>query len=99
MLGTNVTNRLLPVAAQLTHGLGLLGAGGNAIGGAIRGKNKGGGDTGGTPRQGGGFIGAPVQSPAQRQGSPSSAPSCTTAKGGSGRCQDIQVTQQSGLRS
>ena len=32
-----MTNRLLPVAAQLTHGLGLLGAGVNAIGGAIRG--------------------------------------------------------------
>ena len=36
VLGTNVTNRLLPVAAQLTHGLGLLGAGFNTIGGVIR---------------------------------------------------------------
>ena len=93
MLGTNVTNRLLPVAAQLTHGLGLLGAGVNAIGGAIRGENKGGGGVGGSPRQGGGYIGAPpVQSPVQRQGSHKDAPSCTTAKGGSGRCQDIQVS-------
>lgn len=92
MLGTNVTNRLLPVAAQLTHGLGLLGAGVNAIGGAIRGENKGGGDTGGSPRQGGGYIAAPVHSPVQRQGGHTNAPSCTTAKGGSGRCQDIQVS-------
>jgi len=40
VLGTNVTNRLLPVAAQLTRGLGLVGAGFNTIGGAIRGDNK-----------------------------------------------------------
>ena len=37
VLGTNVTNRLLPVAAQLTHGLGLIGHGFNTIGGVIRG--------------------------------------------------------------
>ena len=96
MLGTNVTNRLLPVAAQLTHGLGLLGAGVNAIGGAIRGENKGGGDTGGTPRQGGGYIGGPpLHSSVQRQGGHFNAPSCTTPKGGSGHCQDIQVSNQS----
>ena len=95
-MGTNVTNRLLPVAAQLTHGLGLLGAGVNAIGGAIRGENKGGGDTGGTPRQGGGYIGGPpLQTPVQRQGGHNNAPSCTTPKGGSGHCQDIQVNNQS----
>ena len=38
VLGTNVTNRLLPVAAQVTRGLGLVGQGFNAIGGAIRGE-------------------------------------------------------------
>ena len=52
-------------------------------------------ESGGSPRQGGGaFIGvspaAPV-APGRRQGQ-HDAPSCTTAKGGSGRCQDIQVT-------
>ena len=32
ILGTNVTNRLLPVAAQLTQGLGLVTTGFNTIG-------------------------------------------------------------------
>ena len=77
MLGTNVTNRLLPVAAQLTHGLGLLGAGVNAIGGAIRGDKSQG-------RQGGTFAGG------SRRQSSKGGPACTTSQGGSGRCQDIQ---------
>ena len=112
VLGTNVTNRLLPVAAQLTHGLGLLGAGFNTIGGVIRcgdiynikhyiyniyhniftishyiytrGDSK---EASQQARQVGTFSGGLRR----QQAAPSQAPTCTTGKGGSGRCQDIQV--------
>jgi len=46
ILGRNVTNRLLPVAAQLTRGLGLVGHGFNTIGGAVMGEKKRSSDTG-----------------------------------------------------
>jgi len=74
VLGTNVTDRLLPVAAQLTRGLGLVGAGFNTIGGAIRGDSK--------KSQGrqGVFSGRVTRN----------APVCTTPSGGSGQCRDIQ---------
>ena len=85
VLGTNVTNRLLPVAAQLTHGLGLIGHGFNTIGGAIRGEEK-------RPH---GRLGleTEVVPHHQERGRPrqvENAPSCTTSKGGVGRCMDIQ---------
>jgi len=79
VLGTNVTNRLLPVAAQLTRGLGLVGAGFNTIGGAIRGDNK-----KSQGRQG--VLGPPGGGRITQN-----APTCTTPSGGSGRCRDIQA--------
>ena len=89
VLGTNVTNRLLPVAAQLTHGLGLIGHGFNTIGGAIRGPEK-------RPHGRQGVSNEVVQvhhQQHQERGRPrqvENAPSCTTSKGGVGRCMDIQ---------
>ena len=80
-----MTNRLLPVAAQLTHGLGLIGHGFNTIGGAIRGEEK---------RPHGRLgLGTEVVNNQQERGRPrqvESSPSCTTSKGGVGRCMDIQ---------
>ena len=88
VLGTNVTNRLLPVAAQLTHGLGLIGHGFNTVGGAILGQEK-------KPhgRLGVGNEVVQVHHQHQERGRPrqvENAPSCTTSKGGVGRCMDIQ---------
>lgn len=77
VLGTNVTNRLLPVAAQLTHGLGLIGHGFNTIGGVIRGGDK---------RSQGRLATEERGRPRQVE----AAPACTTSKGGVGRCMDIQ---------
>ena len=77
VLGTNVTNRLLPVAAQLSHGLGLIGHGFNTIGGVIRGGEK---------RSHTRLDTVERERPRQVE----EAPACTTSKGGVGRCMDIQ---------
>ena len=98
VLGTNVTNRLLPVAAQLTHGLGLIGHGFNTIGGAIRGQEKRphgrlGLETEVAPHHHNLQLQQQQQLQQQERGRPrqvENAPSCTTSKGGVGRCTDIQ---------
>ncbi|XP_023344466.1 uncharacterized protein LOC111713755 [Eurytemora carolleeae] len=95
VLGTNVTNRLLPVVAKFTKGVGLVGEGLNTIGGAIAARTENNVERGEAERFRGevgrkqGEVGRQRVESGGRVVTP--APPCTTPTGGRGKCRDIQA--------